>query len=252
MKCAIIYIIDGNDPFYKFQLQNSLKTLLKQGQYTGDIIILTGKQFDEKSLLEFPVKIKKCLKDNISIYCQRIYIDQYVDLTIYSHILYLDVDTLFHKDVSELFNADHLLFVEEYKTIRDCTREDLILACTKFFTQDELKLLMDCRAINNGQFVLPIASFRDFFQQWQSILGSYSGWGYDQSSFNALVRRNEELCQVTDRVSLYDNIHDETIMSHHICSNALRSHFNRYILQCDELIDNLSFNENILHNKKLK
>lgn len=188
----VVYTISGDDIHYKNICKNSIQSLLKYGEYTHDIIILTNNKHNWENFVFPNCKIIKCLSDDKNPCIQRIFIPQYIDLSLYSHLLYLDSDTLIMNNIYPLFkDTNNVLYAEEEQTIEQhIDNPGFCYNNLLFMTEEEKQKWKKEHTINSGHFVVPTKLFNSFFNNWKNILGTYNDYGPDQASLNTLIRRS--------------------------------------------------------------
>lgn len=196
-KPVVVYTITGKDIHYKNMCKNSIETLLKYGNYNGDIVILTDKHHDWRDFNYPKLLINRCLDESKHAVIHRCFIPDYINLDNYTHLFYVDSDILFMNDVSLLFNDNEsIIYVEETHRYID---DGFNKFNTQFMTEQEKQQWKYKNVINAGQIVVPRKLYKQFFKVWQEILGTHNCFGPDQAAFNLLIRKNLIPCTLLDK-----------------------------------------------------
>jgi hypothetical protein len=210
-KTLIYYIAFGMKHFSL--AKNSIASLKKYGMYHGDIKIVT----DIKENIE---GVGSIIRDIIPVHSSllRVYIRDYIDISVYSNIGYLDCDIIIMNDINFLLCIDGISLAEEHLTIKSQWND----INNTFYMQEEEKIQfssMNC--INSGQFFLSNPYYETFFDGVKNIISTNRTdiFGPDQSALNYYILKNNIVYNsIKDYVKFFGNSysskHDGCVINH--------------------------------------
>lgn len=181
--------------FYKC-IQWCAHSLREWGKFTGDIIILTDNASPElisgvkdyAKVLEIDINAlfdpEHQRSDHDKFQVTRLFVYQWIDLSAYKTVMYMDADILAVQDVNPLFNGvNEFRYSREFQPMSAPMFSDLL-------TDEELLEAKWHRAINSGVYVAPASYLPECLRLWKELLDVNPGVHcYDQTALNAAIFR---------------------------------------------------------------
>lgn len=179
----LIYLtITGTDEHFKTLGRNCVKSLRQFGKFTHDVIVLSDSDFEIEN-----AKVINCLDKKRHPVIQRCFVLDYIDVSKYTHICYLDADILIMNDIYPLFrDNENIQYAEEGITIENAFSDKNNVF---FMSMEEKQKWKNKHTINAGQFVVCGDIAAAFFRLWIKTIGSNNEFGIDQAGLNYIIRK---------------------------------------------------------------
>ena len=175
---------------YSLLTNLSIKTLLTNGEYKGDILVFGDRYY--KNIFGNRVKKVKIYGfdfENSSEAKYSFYVDK-IKTEDYEQILYLDSDIEITSDISSLFfySKGKLTYAIEHWH-KHCNLPFNVYYASHNWTKEDYIKYGDKNLVNCGCFCIDAKLFKQFIAEWRTIASITPVFGSDQSSFNLIVFR---------------------------------------------------------------
>lgn len=194
----LIYMVAvgaADERFYQC-IQWSVDSIRQWGKFTDEIVVLTDKASPEliagvgnnATVLEiqndemYDAKHQRSDREKFQI--TRLFVNQWIDLSAYDSVMYMDADILAIGDINPLFeNVNEFQYSREFQPMSAPMFSDLL-------SDEELPKAKWQRAVNSGVYVAPSQILPECLRQWKQLLDANpDGHCYDQAALNAAVLR---------------------------------------------------------------
>ncbi len=184
------------DPRFYDSVRWCVHSLRRWGNFTDDILVITDNaapdlladitphakvlEVDMDALFESGHQRSNYDKFQVT----RLLIHEFVDLSFYQTVMYMDADILAIRDINSLFlGVDEFRYSREFQPMSAPMFSDLL-------THEELSEAKWCRAINSGVYAAPGSYLPECLDNWKRLLEENPGGHcYDQPALNAAVLR---------------------------------------------------------------
>lgn len=241
-KNLLYYSVFNKEKKYTELLKFSLSTLLKYKSLDIDILFITDEAtkqdilelIKENKEIHFDFFIIETPNCGIEASKQKIKIFEYSKINDYENVLFIDADTLFVRDVKEIFEL-----AQEYNILYTAHNANLSVEMTehtlyhglKFYTKEETELIKNNRQMpfNAGQFMFKNSSYmKEHFSNLQWLMENYPGeYFFEQSFMNHYFNSNLMTSSLNFNKKIHllmnhsNELHDQSVVVIHFIGPAL-------------------------------
>jgi hypothetical protein len=180
----------------------SIWTLLNNGRFRGEIIVIGDNHFENNNKNNVKVvNVEKEIGDLHPCFA-RIFFAHKINANQYNQIMYLDSDIEILNDINALFTAkDNIIYTKEVYKHKQLPFKGL--CCSSSFTMEEYLKYGNEYLINCGSYCVDAKLFYKFISEWKNILSKHTlVFGIDQSTFNLLIYQNKFLSIAWDKSNI--------------------------------------------------
>lgn len=237
----LIYLVCMGPDKYKDMLNMCLYSLVKNGKFDGDIVVLSDfDTFDNRygiNLDGVNLRIVNVWKDverftewgmsKIAWYCKTTIFD-YVDQTHYSDVLYIDIDSIVNGNINELFSQlqSYPILVQNNGKTKIRHFMNTLYAITSDMTKYDKMKFDDCSCCA-GIFLIHETQFR-VLELWRESLHNYYKFKEigDQEPLALTIILNQLEIKNIDNVYFHKSVEKTNLIIAHFMSK-------RYEVQCE-------------------
>ena len=193
VKKNLIYYTCTGEEYSQYAIM-SISTLLKNGNFKGDIFVFCTEEdfklfdFDVKeNIFIFPVLNNDCPYIK-RVQCADFIININSQARLYNQIMYIDADVLIRKDINPMFCAKNcLMYDTETKQFDFIEKGDIKYSW--FYTDQEYEKNKYKEIVNAGIFCCDATLFPLLIKKWNELLNSTKirRFGIDQASLNKII-----------------------------------------------------------------